>query len=128
LTICLWLFQQIIAPTNLELDETVRACPDTSVHIQIKFNVAGCFSRYGALALKEIYAAPNKPTMGLCFMSSPWRDETDGAVRHEILHALGAVHEHQRFECLADLDLNKLRAERHFSKDERKTKRCSKLI
>jgi len=106
------LFNAIIKETNLRLDTTERACPDAKADIQIMFNDKDCYSYYGKDALDVIKENLNLPTMALCNLTGPtWSERDDGTIRHEIMHALGAAHEHQHpdSKCKDEFNLDAFR-------------------
>ena len=103
------LFEAILKETNLKIDRTDRKCPDNKSDIQIRFNERDCFSYYGKDALDVIKEDVNLATIGLCHLTGPtWTASDEGTIRHEMMHALGAAHEHQHpnSKCKDEFDLN----------------------
>jgi hypothetical protein len=114
------LFEAISKETNLTLDRTDRNCPDDKADIQIKFNEDSCFSYYGKDALDVIKEDITLPTMALCHLTGPtWSARDDGTIRHEIMHALGAAHEHQHpdSKCKEEFNLDAFRYPPLFDRD-----------
>jgi hypothetical protein len=123
------LFEAIIVETSLKLDRTDRNCPDSKADIQVSFNDPKCFSYYGKDALDVIKSNVNLPTMALCYIEGPmWSVRHDGTIRHEIMHALGAAHEHQHPDsnCKDDFLLDKFRVPPFFDKDPKKNEEAIK--
>lgn len=125
------LFKEIIAVTNLKLDERVATCGHSdarSATIRIKFMTdRSCYSRYGTEAVRQARRQPEVPTMGLCSMSAPWNADMNGVVRHEILHALGATHEHLRASCIHDVEMVELRKSDLFHSNPQKNAELADL-
>jgi hypothetical protein len=106
------LFDAIVKETTLRLDRTDLNCPNNQVDIQVKFDESDCYSYYGKDALDVIKENVNIPTMALCHLIGPtWSQRDDGTIRHEIMHALGAAHEHQHPEskCKDEFNLDAFR-------------------
>ena len=90
-------FQEIVKLTNLTVKE-LSNCSERSPDIRISFQTIGCYSYVGRQSVYVISndKGKNKPTMGLCGVDLRSQSNYyDGVIRHEILHALGAIHEHQ---------------------------------
>lgn len=114
------LFEEITNQTNLKIDRTDRNCPDDKADIQIRFNERDCFSYYGKDALDVIKENKNFATMGLCQLSGPTLSASGkGTIRHEIMHALGAAHEHQHpgSKCKDEFNLDAFRNPPMFDPD-----------
>jgi hypothetical protein len=125
------LFDAIILDTNLKLDRTDRSCPDTKADIQITFKDATkCYSYMGRDALDVIKSNANLPTMGLCSIVGPlWDVRHDGVIRHEIMHSLGAAHEHQlpNSSCKDDFNLDAFRSPPFFDPDPKKNEEAIRV-
>lgn len=101
--------EEIISYTNLGAMVSTSNCPVRDADIQIRFASNGCFSYYGRMAAVKLNQDRNYHTMGLCNVSGRAAAEL-GTIRHEFMHALGAVHEQQHDEqrCYDQLDLQKV--------------------
>ncbi len=119
-------FATILAHTNLTLDEQSGAdCSDGPNDMQISFATRGCYSYYGKQARTRIENYPQLPTVGLCKKSGPtWSAKDNGTIRHELMHGLGAIHEHQHpsGSCVDEFNIKYMEDNRLFDPDEKKNK------
>jgi hypothetical protein len=121
------LFEAIAKETNLKLDRTDRDCPDTKADIQVRFADRDCYSFYGKDALDVIKENANLATMALCNLAGPtWTERDNGTIRHEIMHALGAAHEHQHpdSKCKDEFNLDAFRNPPLFDPDPAKNEQA----
>ena len=121
------LFEGIANETSLKVDRTDRNCPDKQADIQVRFDERDCYSYYGKDALLVIKEDVSIPTMALCHLTGPtWTERDDGTIRHEIMHALGAAHEHQHpdSKCKDEFNLDAFRHPPLFDPDPAKNEQA----
>lgn len=101
------LFEEILQHTNLGAGVTLAPCPTRPIDVQIKFETSFCMGYYGRQGRDVMARNPNEPTVSLCGADGPsWSARQNGMIRHELMHTLGAVHEHQHpdSKCREELD------------------------
>jgi Astacin (Peptidase family M12A) len=121
------LLEAIAKETNLKVDRTDRNCPDARADIQVRFDERDCYSYYGKDSLDIIKENVNFTTMALCHLAGPtWTPRDDGTIRHEIMHALGAAHEHQHpdSKCKDEFNLDAFRNPPLFDADPAKNEQA----
>ncbi len=101
---------EVFSAAKLKMDvgdvEDIRTC---STHkksmIRVAFGTDGNWSYVGTDALK---IPQNRPTLGLenFHQFSNLSERRKGTVRHEFMHAIGALHEHQHPEADCEEDFN----------------------
>lgn len=101
------LLDDILQYTNLGAAVSVQPCPVSRIDVQIKFSTSYCMGYYGREGRSVFGKDPNQPSVSLCGFDGPfWSAQQDGVIRHELMHTLGAVHEHQHpdSKCREELD------------------------
>lgn len=101
--------QEIYNETNLKLDPKRYSCADKDAEIRISFRQVGYWSYVGTDAL---LIEKGRPTLGLQNLDvrDSLNEQQKGIVRHEIMHSIGALHEHQHpaADCEKQLDWDKV--------------------
>ncbi|MGO8088428.1 hypothetical protein AB9E29_14985 [Rhizobium leguminosarum] len=121
-------FTAILALTNLSVaDDASGDCAGTTNDMQISFGTKGCYSYYGRQARIRIRDYPDLPTVGLCGEDGPiWSAKANGTIRHELMHGLGAIHEHQHpsGNCVDEFDIKYMEDNRLFDPDETENRKA----
>jgi hypothetical protein len=121
-------FAAILALTNLSLaDNAGGDCAGTRNDLHISFDTKGCYSYYGKQARIRIRDYPDLPTVGLCGKDGPtWSAKDNGTIRHELMHGLGAIHEHQHpsGNCVDEFDIKYMEDNRLFDADEKENRKA----
>jgi len=93
----MWVAHEVVGHTNLTVDPVVRTCaPKDRADIRVSFQLGdGHWSFIGTDS--KHFTRYGEPTMGLdrLDMLNPVSEEHLGIMRHEFMHAIGAMHEHQ---------------------------------
>lgn len=115
-------FTELANETNLGVKQSTETCQSKTSQIRVSFRDEGYSSYVGTDALLIPYSLPTMKLQNLD-VSEAWTPSQRAVVMHEVLHAYGALHEHQHpsLNCQKEFDLPRIQTALKWTDLEMKT-------